>query len=116
MEDIVGNIERRPISMARLFGRIAVMAAQALHIFVRPEHGGDHHLVERNALRCQTVQECTANLVEQARSTRHKIGNGMRKMLNIIERTRANIDELRPALRGLLAVGTTLYAQTLRRG
>ena len=116
MEDVVGDVESRSEPVARLLRGIAIVTPQTLDILIRTQHGSHHHLVERDALRSQTVEEGTSNLVKKARRTGHKIGNGVRKMLDVVKRTGTDIDVFRTPACRLVTVLTAFLSQALGGG
>ena len=97
--------------MARVLGGVRVAATQLLHVRFAAQHRRNDHLMQRNLLGLQAVEEATAYILKQYGGTRHEIRYAAaHTTVDVVERIAAHVHQFRLAVLGIGTVNNRLHA------
>lgn len=102
---VVGYVEGGAVAVARVFGGVAVEAAQAGYVLVGAEYGGDDEFVGGVAFGDEGVVEGAGYGVEQRGGAGHKVGDGLAQGIDVVVGIVGYVDKAVHAPAGLGAVG-----------
>lgn len=102
---VVGYVERGAVAVARVFGGVAVEAAQAGYVLVGAEYGGDDEFVGGVAFGDEGVVEGAGYGVEQRGGAGHKVGDGLAQGVDVVVGIVGYVDKAVHAPAGFGAVG-----------
>ena len=105
MVAVVGDVEGGAEAVTALLGSIAVMAAQAAHIFLGAKYAGNDDSMQGHPFDRERIKETTPDVLQQHTRTRHQIRNAApHTRIHHIIRVGPHVEELALALLRLLTV------------